>query len=601
VTDDRETMDAGMTGSAAAAGEDAPAAERAFLVVYNEGRSRVVDLPEGIDVTFGRSRDATVHIDHERVSRLHARVVRRGADILVEDLGSRNGTRVNGRPVSGPTRAASGDEIAVGPAVAVVGVTKPLRRRALVGSISYLEERLAAEIDRATRYHRPLGLLMLRIGGAPGATDAAVARVAASLRRMDCLAEYAPDELAVVIPESTAPGTRAAARRLAAEARAAGLAAGGVAVAVGHASYPQDGAQPGELISRARAALRLARAGRGDDGVAGAPAEAAPAAGDRVVLDPAMVRLYELAGKIADTSIGVLILGETGAGKELVAEELHRRSGRSARPFIKLNCASLPETLLESELFGHERGAFTGAERRKAGFFEAADGGTILLDEIGELPVGLQPKLLRVIEGRRITRVGGTTEIEVDVRVVCATNRDLEKEVARGRFREDLYFRISAFSLLVPPLRDRPSEIRPLAEHFARRFAAEMDQEAPRLSDQALATLAAYPWPGNVRELRNAMERAVVLQQGGIIEREHLPERVTEGIPVGDASPMAIADGVDMRVQIAEVERAAIVAALEACGGNQTHAAQRLGLSRRALIYKLEKYGLKRPPTGRGT
>ncbi|MCA9679437.1 MAG: sigma 54-interacting transcriptional regulator, partial [Myxococcales bacterium] len=291
-------------------------------------------------------------------------------------------------------------------------------------------------------------------------------------------------------------------------------------------------------------------------------------------------------------------LGETGVGKELVAESLHRRSPRSAGPLIRLNCASLPETLLESELFGHEKGAFTGAERRKIGFLEAASGGTLFLDEIGEMPASLQAKLLRVLERRVVIRVGGTVEVPVDIRLIAATHRNLEEDVRTGRFREDLFFRISTFTIAVPPLRDRRDDILPLAEQFARSFAAELGQSStPVLTPAARALLVAHAWPGNVRELRNAIERAVVMQSGGVIEPEHLPDRVRSGAPAAALVP--VGDAVGMREQIADVERAAIVAALDASGGNQTRAAAQLGLSRRALIYKLEKYGLKPPPGNR--
>jgi transcriptional regulator with PAS, ATPase and Fis domain len=294
----------------------------------------------------------------------------------------------------------------------------------------------------------------------------------------------------------------------------------------------------------------------------------------------------------------VLVLGETGTGKELIAEALHRLSPRARGPLVRLNCASLPETLLESELFGHEKGAFTGAERRKIGFVEAASGGTLFLDEIGEMPLSLQAKLLRVIEARVVTRVGATAEVPVDIRLVAATHRNLEEEVRGGRFREDLYFRISSFTIAVPPLRDRPADIVPLVDHFIRGFVGEHAPVVPTLSGAARELMLAYPWPGNVRELRNAIERAMVMQSGGVIDVEHLPERVRGGgvvrptlVPVGDAF--------GVRDQLADVERAAIVAALDATNGNQTHAAARLGLSRRALIYKLEKYGLKPSPVRR--
>jgi transcriptional regulator with GAF, ATPase, and Fis domain len=305
-----------------------------------------------------------------------------------------------------------------------------------------------------------------------------------------------------------------------------------------------------------------------------------------------MHRVYTLVERIADTPMTVLILGETGTGKELVAEAIHQRSGRRDKPFIKLNCAALPETLLESELFGYERGAFTGADKRKVGFFEAADGGTLFLDEIGEMPLALQAKLLRVLERKVITRVGGRSEVPTDTRLIAATHRDLDGEVRSGRFRQDLLFRIGGFTLVVPPLRDRASEILPLAEHFAQTVAAEQSRPAPALTDAARDALSGYTWPGNVRELKNAIERALVLC-GDVIDASDLPDKLRDAAQ--RVRPATVA--ADMRGHLAEVERAAIIAALEAEAQNQTRAARRLGLSRRALIYKMEKYGLKAPPT----
>jgi transcriptional regulator with PAS, ATPase and Fis domain len=323
-------------------------------------------------------------------------------------------------------------------------------------------------------------------------------------------------------------------------------------------------------------------------------AEAPPpsSVGDLVVVDPAMRRIYSMVERIAESSLTVLILGETGVGKELVAEAIHRGSGRKHGPLVKLNCASLPDTLLESELFGYERGAFTGADRRKVGFFEAATGGTLFLDEIGEMPPALQAKMLRVLERKVITRVGGTDEIAVDVRVICATHRDVEAEVRAGRFREDLYFRIAGFTVAVPPLRDRKAEIVPIAEHFLRALAAELDAPPAVLGEDAKRALVNHAWPGNVRELRNAIERALVIRAGGTIVADDLPERVRDA---GRRAAPPAADN-SMRDQLAELERASIVDALELHGQNQTRAARHLGISRRALIYKMEKLGLKPPP-----
>jgi transcriptional regulator with PAS, ATPase and Fis domain len=309
------------------------------------------------------------------------------------------------------------------------------------------------------------------------------------------------------------------------------------------------------------------------------------------VIDPVMQRVYKLVGKIAPSTMTVLILGETGTGKELVAAAIHRGSPRASGPMIKLNCAALPETLLESELFGHERGAFTGADRRKEGFFEAADGGTLFLDEIGEMPAALQAKLLRVLETKVITRVGGTAEVPVSVRVVAATHRDLHADARAGRFRQDLLYRIGGFTIAVPPLRDRKGEIVPLAEHFVRVAAEEVGRPPPALTPEAREALLAYRWPGNVRELENAIERALVLCEDAIAFGD-LPERVREVAQRAGTVPVTG----DIQGQLADVERAAIAAALEAHGDNQTRAARALGLSRRALIYKMEKYGLKPPP-----
>ncbi|HEX2686508.1 MAG TPA: sigma 54-interacting transcriptional regulator [Kofleriaceae bacterium] len=550
----------------------APPAPRAFLVIsIDAGGSRVIDLPEGVDVTFGRSRSATITLDSEKVSRMHARVRRTGDIIEVEDLESRNGTRVNGERIEGPRRLVTGDEVSVGPILAVVGVTSGLRRTGTIADATSGEARLAAEVDRSVRYHRPVTVALLRV-----ANDAILDQIERAIRPMDLIAEDAGDDYLVILPELGRDEGAASVQRLLDFARAANVPASAAT-----ALCPDDGTTVESLIGVLRAGLRTGRVPR-------APAPK----GMPIVLDPAMQRVYTLVQRIADTSMTVLILGETGVGKELVCEAIHAQSSRRDRALIKLNCAALPESLLESELFGYERGAFTGADKRKVGFFEAADGGTLFLDEIGDMPLALQAKLLRVLERKVITRVGGTTEVATDARLIAATHRNLDVDVRAGRFRQDLLFRIGGFTIAVPPLRDRPTEILPLAEHFARTAAAEQARVSPGLSDDAREALAGYAWPGNVRELRNALERALVLATDTITAAD-LPERIH------DASHRirpVVPSGADVRGQLAELERAAIVAALEAESGNQTRAARRLGLSRRALIYKMEKYGLKPPP-----
>src|ERR1041385_331399 len=439
----------------------APPAPRAFLVIHiDDGGSRVVDLPEGVDVTFGRSRGATITLDSEKVSRMHARVRRLGDVIEVEDLGSRNGTRVNGDKIEGPRRLVTGDEVSVGPILAVVGVTSGLRRNSTIADVVGGEARLTAEVDRSVRYHRPVTVAMVRI-----ASDAILDQIERAIRPMDLIAEDAGDDYLLILPELGREDGAAAVQLLLDFARAANVQA-----TAATALCPDDGTTVETLIGVLRAGLRTGRVPR-----------AATPKGTPVIFDPAMQRVYTLVERIADTSMTVLILGETGVGKELVCEAIHQRSSRRDRPLIQLTCAALPQSLLESELFGYERGAFTGADKRKVGFFEAADGGTLFLDEIGEMPLPLQAKLLRVLEGKVITRVGGTSEVATDARLIAATHRNLDTDVRAGRFRQDLLFRIGGFTIAAPPLRDRPSEIIPLADHFVRTAAA---RPVPRRRDQ---------------------------------------------------------------------------------------------------------------------
>ena len=365
--------------------------------------------------------------------------------------------------------------------------------------------------------------------------------------------------------------------------------------------------------------------------------------------DPSMLELYGLTERVAQSSMTVLILGETGAGKELLAERLHAHSTRRERPMMRVNCAALSEGILASELFGHERGAFTGAHATKIGLFEAAHGGTVFLDEVGELSPETQAKLLRVLETGEVTRVGSHQQRQVDVRVISATNRDLRQYIAAGRFRQDLWYRLNSVTITVPPLREHPADILPLAQHFATRCAEMMAAPAPTFSEDAKAALIRYRWPGNVRELKNVVERAVVLSHHGVLEpgdfqletsstaisvippssapttppgMEYRPRqggslRPSEaGIRSSTSdtarSPESIRfdTGIDraprsrrlrankraeqLREELARAERERIVEALQQAG-NQAGAAKLLGISRRALLYRLDTYGIPRP------
>jgi two-component system, NtrC family, response regulator PilR len=311
----------------------------------------------------------------------------------------------------------------------------------------------------------------------------------------------------------------------------------------------------------------------------------------------AMVALFDLIETIAPTSSTVLISGESGTGKELVARAIHVRSPRSDRPFVALNCGALPETLLDSELFGHMRGAFTGADTNKKGLIEVAEKGTIFLDEIGEMSPMVQVKLLRVLQERKFRRLGGTEEVDADIRIIAATNRDLSKMVAAGEFREDLYYRINVIPVRLPALRERGQDIPLLADHFVTKYAVQMKKDVAGISGGALACLKAYPWPGNVRELENAMERAVALERTPAILPDSLPEAVREasngaGVSAGAATAAddLLEAGFDLEQHVQGIEKEYIAEALKRAGGVKKNAAELLGLSFRQFRYLLKKY-----------
>jgi len=308
---------------------------------------------------------------------------------------------------------------------------------------------------------------------------------------------------------------------------------------------------------------------------------------------PAMRRVAELIAKVAQARTTVLITGESGTGKERVARALHDRSDRAKGPFVVVNCGALPEALMESELFGHEKGAFTGAGARALGLFREADGGTLLLDEVGELPASLQVKLLRALQERRVRPVGGASEVPVDVRVLAATNRDVEADVQQGKFRQDLYYRLNVIRLELPPLRDRPGDVPRLAERFVRRFAAEMGKDVRGLTPDALRALDAYAFPGNVRELENMMERAVALASGPSIGLGDLPPAVS-GLSASPAPLLADLppEGCALDDVLGEVERRLILQALARTGGVRKAAAKLLGITFRSLRYRLAKHAL---------
>ena len=307
---------------------------------------------------------------------------------------------------------------------------------------------------------------------------------------------------------------------------------------------------------------------------------------------PLMMDICKDTAKIALSQASVLISGESGTGKELIARAIHYNSRRANGPFIKINCAALPESLLESELFGHEKGAFTGAQTLRQGLFERAHQGTLLLDEIGEMPQGLQAKLLRILQEREFERIGGHQTIRVDIRIIAATNRCLQTMVKEGTFREDLFYRLNVIHLTLPPLRERREDIALLANHFLQKFSSENQRDIIEIDPTAISILTTWPWPGNIRELSNVIERAVVMSTGAVIFADDLPAQFRHPVSVTTEVKPAFSGERNLKEEMKREEKRIIVEVLEQQDGNRTRTALMLGISRRALMYKLQEYGI---------
>ncbi|HQP34466.1 MAG TPA: sigma 54-interacting transcriptional regulator [Polyangiaceae bacterium] len=606
-----------------------------LLVLGNkDGNYASFPLPDQGSVTVGRSRETDIRIDDPSISRRHARI-HIGAEIEVEDLGSANGTRLRDARLLYGTSAdlrdtaewsdrkvepghrvvvSPGDVIEFGASVVIIQRSAAEPRPRKLWSHTYFEGRLEEECARAERSRGQFAVL--RIHASQSDQTEAEAGLATATRAQDVVASYGPGEYEVIVVDADPTTAETVRKRVESE-----LQSRGIQVRSGISCYPKDGLSAEALLAKACA------------GALGAVQTESRSAPQLVVIAPAMQRLYGIAERVANGTICVLLLGETGVGKEVLAERIHRLSPRADKPFLRLNCAAFPENLLESELFGHERGAFTGALNAKLGLLESANGGTVFLDEIGELPLPTQGKLLRVLEAKEVLRVGSVKYRPINVRFVAATNRDLEAEANAGRFREDLYFRVSGVSLVIPPLRERVPEIEPMARTFLAQICHETGRDRVLgLSPEAIDWFQRYAWPGNVRELRNVIERAVLLCSTGTITLEHLPieknaevayrplrtpvqsqpPRVWQHSPAAsppqDLPPRATVPPVPpsapgptdvtrdtLKQQFAEAEKASILRALEACAGNQTRAAAMLGISRRTLVTRLGTFKVPRP------
>jgi two-component system response regulator AtoC len=574
---------------------------RMLLVVNAQSSFQSFELSEGVTHVLGRAEPADILLDDPSISRRHASLCRKGESVRLIDLSSRNGCWVSGlRVTEAVLRVGSG--LVLGGVCMSVQVA-PSFSAATFGLIerASLHTRLDEACARSTSARRPLAVLMVRaLTPSTIGLRELVSRTASLLRAADGVALFEPGVLCVVLSDTSLPEAEAFAQRLAA------AVAGAAELGCGVARMDEQHPNAELLLSAARRAVLASSSARclvvasAPTGSAGGTTEVA-ALDAQVRKSSQMLELGRLVERLASRRISVLVTGETGSGKELIARELHERGERREGPFKVVNCGAIPKHLIESELFGHVRGAFTGALRDHPGVFAQAHNGTIFLDEVGELSAEAQTALLRVLDTQRICPIGDTQDQAVDVRVVTATHRDLREMVECGSFRLDLYHRLNAVVLQVPPLRERPDEIAPLAEYFVKRLCAP-ERMLPRLSKGALACLHAYPWPGNIRELRNVIERALALTDGTLIQPEDLPSQVQSAGPrnnvpsVPESAPAAAAlpapsssrEWIDLRESLKLHEAELIREALRRTAGNQRRAARLLRLPLRTLERKLK-------------
>ncbi|MFN0252942.1 MAG: sigma 54-interacting transcriptional regulator [Kofleriaceae bacterium] len=586
------------TADASTAGGDAH--EDSLLCIRDE-RSFRVKLPATGELVIGRGPDAGCSIDDALVSRAHAQILVGPEGLRVTDLGSRHGTLVNGEKITEPRSLRGGDVITIGNTVFVVKRMSSSRAKHMLEASAYVV-RLGEELARCTEFERELSILCIR------ATDGNIApivpAIAQKLRSMDTYAVIGRRHVGVLCPELDTDEGVAMALRL--------LEAAPGDIVIGVATAPYDGIDADALLVATRAACEVTA--HQSIMRASEAAKVVTAGSHRIVIgDSAMASLYDLAKRIARSSIPVLVRGETGVGKELAAAMVHAASPRAKGPFISVNCAAIPETLAESELFGHVKGSFSGAVGNKVGYIEASDGGTLFLDEIGELSLPLQAKLLRVLETSEVARVGEVSPKKIDLRIVAATNRDLQHEIEIGKFRSDLYFRLGAARLEIPPLSERPGDLALLANTFLREACEKLNRPALELSIAAAIALFRHTWPGNIRELRHVVEyaSAAVPDSGHTIELWHLPEALAAAArrerdhdhqisPPASAPhlvqppPLTLPAGAFRPIadEVRELERSRMIAALRASDGVQNRAAELIEMPLRTFVTKLKRYAI---------
>ena len=578
---EKETLPVSHTGAARI---QRTAGEAAFsLLIHHRDGVTVVPLLPRVPLTIGRGLPSDVVLSDGTLSRQHARFSLEEGTLQVRDLGSTNGTIVRGARVE-QAELRPGDSVALGGVVVSPHMRSALEPQlANVPSHDNLCAAIDAELERARYFGDPLAVLFLepqRINEA-----AHVSRwwrlLRAAFRPVDVPAVYSAHAIEVMLPRVTAEDAQLRARDLLKRAPSTTLLACGIA------AFPGSGSTRDELLAAARAAAGRASAEQPIVRADSVRVDESRSDADAVAQSPGMREVFEMVDRLATVRLPILLLGETGVGKEVVARAIHRRGARSNGPLVCVNCGAISRALIESTLFGHEKGAFTGAVQSSRGVFGAAHGGTVLLDEIGELPAGAQTALLRVLEEGRMRPVGASDEVMIDVRVIAATHRDLESMCAQGSFREDLFFRLNAFTLSIPPLRERPEDIRLLCNRFIAEAGAQLS-----IAPDALAALERYSWPGNVRELRNAIERALVIATGTMIGIEDLPQRVCERHEAPPPAEDVLAGSGDLKERVRDFEARLIRAALDKTGGNQTEAARLLEVPVRTLSDKIRRLGI---------
>lgn len=606
-----------------------------YLLIFEGDSTRVVDLPDGGRIVIGTGPHADIRLLDNTVADDHAELAIQDGSVSLRPLAKTAETRINGEPVYQLQWLSSADILSVGSTSLVFHQRERTPENRPIAEFNRFQKQAEGEIERGLRYHRPLSLLALRISPPHAGAAHIGAKLECLLRVSDIAGWDGQERILVLLPETGREAAMAATDRLLrAVLPSAPNACAGVA------TLPFDGCDIDTLLSSARAASLIAVPGRCS--IAADSCKRLSLKHHKLLIaDPAMLKLYELVERIAASDLPIFVCGETGTGKELVASAIHAWSPRRERPFVALNCAALHDNLIESELFGHEKGSFTGAANSKIGLLELGDGGTVFLDEIGELSSSAQAKLLRVLETKRFTRLGDVREREINVRIVAATNRNLEDHVRSGAFREDLYYRLKGALLWIPPLRDRAREIPLLAASFLSDACTRRERAPMALSFGALHTLCQYSWPGNVRELRNLMEFMSAALIEDEVEDWHIKERIApkaqraaassqrglyseqdasaagsnrghaagEGIAAfasasktplcfEETTPAPVSD-VHRRFrpideEIRELERARMTEALAAAGGNQTRAAELIAMPLRTFVAKMKQYDIPR-------